>query len=108
MRNKHTFDKATLQGARAARCDGDYYGLPWPCCGTPAIKHPGTPNLYDTVQARRWTAACNFRANFGVGAGTAVNLLAPKTGVGLQGRGDHRTATREFDHVLLKKLGWRD
>ena len=27
---------------------GDYFGLPWPCYGTPELKHPGSPNLYDT------------------------------------------------------------
>ena len=27
---------------------GDYYGLPWPCWGTPEFKHPGTPLLYNT------------------------------------------------------------
>ena len=31
---------------------GDYFGLPWPCYGTPELKHPGSPNLYDTSQAR--------------------------------------------------------
>ncbi len=28
---------------------GDYFGLPWPCYGTAAIKHPGTPNLYAAI-----------------------------------------------------------
>jgi hypothetical protein len=27
---------------------GDYYGLPWPCWGTPEFKHPGTAILYNT------------------------------------------------------------
>jgi formate dehydrogenase major subunit len=22
---------------------GDYFGLPWPCYGTPELKHPGIP-----------------------------------------------------------------
>ena len=28
-------------------CDGDYYGLPWPCWGTAEFKHPGSPVLYN-------------------------------------------------------------
>ena len=50
MANQHTFDKTTLR-ANGGPCDGEYYGLPWPCWGTPEMKHPGTPILYDPVQA---------------------------------------------------------
>jgi len=43
------FDLVTLR-AKADEPDigGDYYGLPWPCWGTPQIKHPGTHTLYNT------------------------------------------------------------
>ena len=51
MANQHTFDKTTLR-AVGGPCDGDFYGLPWPCWGTPEMKHPGTANLYDTSQCR--------------------------------------------------------
>lgn len=47
MQHQATFDKTTLR-ANGGPCDGDYYGLPWPCWGTPEMKHPGTANLYDT------------------------------------------------------------
>ncbi|MDP3512582.1 MAG: molybdopterin-dependent oxidoreductase, partial [Sulfuritalea sp.] len=47
MKNMHTFDVKTLR-AKGGPCDGDYYGLPWPCYGNPEMKHPGSPNLYDT------------------------------------------------------------
>jgi formate dehydrogenase major subunit len=40
MANQQTFDKTTLQ-ARGGPADGDYYGLPWPCWGTPEMNHPG-------------------------------------------------------------------
>ena len=40
MKNMSTFDVKTLR-ARGGPCDGDYYGLPWPCYGTPELKHPG-------------------------------------------------------------------
>ena len=58
MRNMHVFDVKTLRakGGKDEKTgydlDGDYFGLPWPCYGTPEIKHPGSPNLYDTSQAR--------------------------------------------------------
>ena len=56
MRNMHVFDVKTLRakGGKDAKTgyvlDGDYFGLPWPCYGTPELKHPGSPNLYDTSQ----------------------------------------------------------
>lgn len=43
MENWHTFDIDTLQ-AKGGPCDGEYYGLPWPCW---TEEHPGTPILYD-------------------------------------------------------------
>src|SRR6266568_3938509 len=49
MKNQGKFDLVTLR-AKADEPDvgGDYYGLPWPCWGTPQIKHPGTHTLYNT------------------------------------------------------------
>ena len=46
MKNMATFDVKTLRAQAAVPCDGDYFGLPWPCYGTPELKHPGSPNLY--------------------------------------------------------------
>jgi formate dehydrogenase major subunit len=43
MANWHTFDIDTLQ-AKGGPCDGEYYGLPWPCW---TEEHPGTPILWD-------------------------------------------------------------
>jgi formate dehydrogenase major subunit len=43
MDNWHTFDIETLQ-AIGGPCDGEYYGMPWPCW---TDEHPGTPILYD-------------------------------------------------------------
>ena len=83
---------------------GDYFGLPWPCFGTPELKHPGTPNLYDTSQ-HVMDGGGNFRANFGVER-NGVNLLA-EDGSASKGA-DIQTGYPEFDHVLLKKLGWWD
>lgn len=46
MENWHTFDVDTLQ-AGGGGCEGEYYGLPWPCW---TEEHPGTPILHD-IQA---------------------------------------------------------
>ncbi len=43
MENWHTFDIDTLQ-SKGGPCEGEYYGLPWPCW---TEEHPGTPILYD-------------------------------------------------------------
>ena len=81
---------------------GDYFGLPWPCWGTPGLKHPGSPNLYDTSK-HVMDGGGNFRANFGVEK-DGVNLLAEDGSHSLGA--DITTGYPEFDHVLMKKLGW--
>jgi formate dehydrogenase major subunit len=103
MKNMATFDVKTLR-AKGGPCDGDYYGLPWPCWGTPELKHPGSPNLYDTSK-HVMDGGGNFRANFGIER-DGVNLLA-EDGSNSKGA-DLSTGYPEFDHVLLKKLGWWD
>jgi formate dehydrogenase major subunit len=110
MRNMHVFDVKTLRakGGKDAKTgyvlDGDYFGLPWPCYGKPELKHPGTPNLYDTSK-HVMDGGGNFRANFGVER-DGVSLLAED---GSHSKGaDITTGYPEFDHVLMKKLGWWD
>lgn len=44
---------------------GDYYGSPWPCWGTPQIRHPGTHTLYNTNLHAK-DGGGTFRARFGV------------------------------------------
>jgi formate dehydrogenase major subunit len=101
MKNMSTFDVKTLR-AKGGPCDGDYFGLPWPCYGTPELKHPGSPNLYDTSK-HVMDGGGNFRANFGVER-EGVSLLA---GDGSASKGaDLQFGYPEFDHLLLKKLGW--
>jgi formate dehydrogenase major subunit len=103
MKNQATFDVKTLR-AKGGPCDGDYYGLPWPCYGTPELKHPGSPNLYEEDRTVMDGGGC-FRANFGVEK-DGVNLLAED---GSYPKGSElTTGYPEFDHVLLKKLGWWD
>ncbi len=109
MRNMNAFDVKTLK-VKGKVVDketgydmtGDYFGLPWPCYGTPEIKHPGSPNLYDTSKSMM-EGGGNFRANFGVER-EGKNLLAED---GSHSAGSEiTTGYPEFDHVLLKKLGW--
>ncbi|HRP23769.1 formate dehydrogenase subunit alpha [Thauera sp.] len=103
MKNMHTFDVRTLRAA-GGPCDGEYFGLPWPCYGNPEMKHPGTPNLYDTSK-HVMDGGGNFRANFGVER-DGVSLLAAE---GSASKGaDLQMGYPEFDDVLLKKLGWWD
>lgn len=108
MRNMHVFDVKTLRAKggidkeTGLNLDGEYFGLPWPCWGTPAMKHPGSPNLYDTSK-HVMEGGGNFRANFGVER-DGVSLLA---GEGSHSKGaDLTMGYPEFDHLLLKKLGW--
>ncbi|TSE30340.1 Formate dehydrogenase H [Tepidimonas thermarum] len=111
MRHMHAFDVKTLK-CKGKVVDketgydltGDYFGLPWPCYGTPELKHPGSPNLYDTSQ-HVMEGGGNFRANFGVER-DGVSLLAED---GSHSKGaEITTGYPEFDHILLKKLGWWD
>jgi formate dehydrogenase major subunit len=110
MRNMHVFDVKTLRASGGKDAEtgydltGDYFGLPWPCYGTPEMKHPGSPNLYDTSR-HVMDGGGNFRANFGVER-DGTSLLAAD---GSHSKGaDLQTGYPEFDHVLLKKLGWWD
>ena len=103
MKHMATFDVKTLR-ATGGPCDGEYFGLPWPCYGTPEMKHPGTPNLYDTSK-HVMEGGGNFRANFGVER-EGVSLLA-EDGSASKGA-ELQMGYPEFDHLLLKKLGWWD
>ena len=110
MRMMHVFDVKTLKSkggkdpVTGYDTTGDYFGLPWPCYGTPEMKHPGSPNLYDTSK-HVMDGGGNFRANFGVER-DGKTLLAEN---GSYSKGaDIKTGYPEFDHVLVKKLGWWD
>ena len=110
MRNMHVFDVKTLRahGGKDKETGydltGDYFGLPWPCWGDGKVKHPGTPNLYDTAKPVM-DGGCTFRARYGV-EHEGVNLLAEDGSCSVGS--EITTGYPEFDHVLLKKLGWWD
>jgi formate dehydrogenase major subunit len=111
MKNMAAFDVKTLKAKGNVKdkdtgydLTGDIFGLPWPCYGTPELKHPGTHVLYNTSE-HVMDGGGNFRANFGVERG-GVNLLAED---GSYSKGaEIQTGYPEFDHVLMKKLGWWD
>jgi formate dehydrogenase major subunit len=109
MANQKDFDLVTLR-AKDGPAKGDYYGLPWPCWGTPEFKHPGTHTLYNTNLHVK-DGGGNFRARFGVereekapdGSTVKVNLLAE----GSYSLGSEiKDGYPEFTYGVLKKLGW--
>jgi formate dehydrogenase major subunit len=98
--NQKDFDVVTLR-AKDGPCKGDYYGLPWPCWGTPEFKHPGTALLYDTSLPVKHGGGA-FRARFGVEY-KGANLLAE----GSYPLGSEiQDGYPEFTLAVLKKLGW--
>jgi formate dehydrogenase major subunit len=100
QQNWGTFNTTTLVG-EGGPCSGEYYGLPWPCWGTPQLKHPGTPLLYDTSKPVS-KGGLNFRANWGVEK-DGVNMLAENSySVGAEIKDGYP----EFSYGVLKKLGW--
>ncbi len=102
QQNWHTFDVTSLE-AVGGPADGDYYGMPWPCWGTAEMKHPGSPNLYDTSKTVA-RGGLPFRARFGVER-DGVNLLAEDSYT--QGS-EIESGYPEFTADLLKQLGWWD
>ena len=100
MANQHTFDKTTLR-ANGGPADGETYGLPWPCWGTPEMKHPGTHVLYDMSKPVS-EGGLTFRARFGVER-EGVNLLAE----GSWSLGSEiEDGYPQFTMAVLQQLGW--
>ena len=100
MANQHTFDRTTLQAVGGPN-DGEYYGMPWPCWGTPEMGHPGTPILYDPSKPVG-EGGLTFRARFGVER-DGDNLLAE----GSWSPGSEiEDGYPEFTMAMLQKLGW--
>lgn len=100
MQNQATFDKTTLR-ANGGPADGDYYGLPWPCWGTPEMKHPGSHVLYD-ISKPVAEGGMGFRARFGVER-NGENLLAEGS---YPAGSEIKDGYPEVTYGMLKKLGW--
>ena len=100
MEHQHTFDKTTLRAVGGPH-DGEFYGLPWPCWGTPEIKHTGSAVLYD-VTTPVAKGGMGFRARFGVER-NGENLLAEGSWpVG----SEIEDGYPEFTMGMLRGLGW--
>lgn len=100
QQNWHTFNTTSLK-AQGGPCDGEFFGLPWPCWGSSELKHPGTPLLYDTSKTVA-EGGLTFRARFGVER-DGVSLLADQS----YAKGSEiKDGYPEFSADLLKELGW--
>jgi formate dehydrogenase major subunit len=102
MRNQHKFDLVTLRAPKDdPEIGGDYYGLPWPCWGSPEVRHPGSPILYNSTLAAM-DGGSGFRARFGL----------ERNGVSLLANGSYPPGSEikdgypQFTYGVLKKLGW--
>ncbi|MBN8892520.1 MAG: formate dehydrogenase [Rhodospirillales bacterium 70-18] len=100
MENQASFDIVTLR-AGDGPVKGDYYGLPWPCWGTPELKHPGTHTLYNTNLHVK-DGGGTFRARFGVEYKGATLLAEGSYSLG----SEIKDGYPEFTLGVLKKLGW--
>jgi formate dehydrogenase major subunit len=100
--NLSTFNKTTLK-AEGGDCDGEYFGLPWPCWGTEDMNHPGSPILYDTSVPVA-EGGLPFRARFGIER-DGVNLLAEDS---YTAGSEIQDGYPEFTSDILKQLGWWD
>ncbi|HEY7999783.1 MAG TPA: molybdopterin-dependent oxidoreductase [Pseudolabrys sp.] len=109
MAHQADFDMLTQRAASGPN-KGDYYGLPWPCWGSPEVKHPGTPLLYNTNLAAMDGGGC-FRPRFGLereekrpdGTTVKVSLLADGS---YSKDSEIKDGYPEFTLAVLKKLGW--
>jgi formate dehydrogenase major subunit len=111
MKNQAKFDLVTTRAPKDdPEVGGDYYGLPWPCWGSPQVRHPGSPLLYNTNLAVM-DGGGTFRARFGVereetlpdGTKRKVNLLAEGA---YSKDSEIKDGYPEFTYGVLKKLGW--
>jgi formate dehydrogenase major subunit len=118
MRNQRKFDLVTLRAPKDdPEVGGDYYGLPWPCWGTPEMRHPGSAILYDTSVPVS-EGGGTFRARFGIER--IVRRTTMENGQAVE-RQDHdsllaegsysagseiKDGYPEFTLGVLKTLGW--
>jgi formate dehydrogenase major subunit len=103
MANQDKFDLVTLRALPDApdEIKGDYYGLPWPCWGTPELRHPGTHILYNTNLSPMEGGGA-FRPRFGIDR-EGETLLAQ----GSWPKGSEiEDGYPEFTYALLQQLGW--
>jgi len=118
MRNQSKFDLVTMRAPKDdPEVGGDYYGLPWPCWGTPQFRHPGTPLLYNTNLPIK-EGGGTFRARFGVERVVKRKVIENGQEIekevheNLLAEGSYSVGSEikdgypEFTLGVLKKLGW--
>jgi formate dehydrogenase major subunit len=118
MKNQGKFDLVTLRAPKEVpEVGGDYYGLPWPCWGTPELRHPGTHTLYNT-HLHVMDGGGTFRARFGVERVIKRKVMENGQEVereerhNLLAEGSYPVGSEikdgypEFTLGVLKKLGW--
>jgi formate dehydrogenase major subunit len=118
MRNQSKFDLVTMRAPKDdPEVGGDYYGLPWPCWGTPQFRHPGTPLLYNTSLPVK-EGGGTFRARFGVERVVKRKItengqeIEKEVHENLLAEGSYSVGSEikdgypEFTLGVLKKLGW--
>ena len=118
MKNQAKFDLVTLRAPKDdPEVGGDYYGLPWPCWGTPEFRHPGSGLLYNTNLPVK-EGGGTFRARFGVERVVKRKVMQNGQEVeqeqhdNLLAEGSYSLDSEikdgypEFTLGVLKKLGW--
>jgi len=95
------FDMVSLKGKPGTPVEGEFYGLPWPCWGTPELKHPGTHILYNTTE-HVMKGGGTFRARFGLEKDGQTLLAEGSYSVG----SEIQDGYPEFTYGMLQKLGW--
>ena len=119
MANQDKFDIVTLRSLPGAPAEiaGDHYGLPWPCWGTPEMRHPGSPILYNTTMAVK-DGGGTFRPRFGIERVTKTKVMEDGKEVekevresllanGVFSKDSELTdGYPEFTFAMLKRLGW--
>ncbi len=113
MRNQQHFDIVTLRAKPDApdEVKGDYYGLPWPCWGTPEFRHPGTAILYNTSMPVKVGGGA-FRPRFGIERGKDGLLPGEREGATLLAENswiegsEIKDGYPEFTYAMLQRLGW--
>jgi formate dehydrogenase major subunit len=118
MKNQAKFDLVSLRAPKDdPEVGGDYYGLPWPCWGTPELRHPGTHTLYNT-NLNVMDGGGTFRARFGVERVLKTKVM--ENGVEVEKEVHHNLLAEgsyslgseikdgypEFTYGVLTKLGW--
>ncbi len=101
MEYQGDFDLVTLRGREGTPVENEFYGLPWPCWGTPELGHPGSHILYNTHE-HVMNGGGTFRARFGVERDGETLLAEGSWSVG----SEIEDGYPEFTYGILKTLGW--